>query len=389
MSESNTEPVVKKKASFIERLKLRTKRSVDTTLSTEELMPKSRVAYKPQHAASDFSKVTVSPHIPPRGSSAAIKSRSKTARSKRQDTVPTMALQAKPDELQPEKQKRESRPAPAHKSSRSVEGRSQAYQLPPQTSHSNPEARRCPQAMQEQPQQSAGAAEDLLIDVAPMKPPLRPDEATGTVITETPVKQDPPAQSVEIAPLIPPSDPPSGRDQPSDFEIFMAQAEATDRAQRKLAWKALQQRSVSAPIVRPNPHRQYVNNTAPVDVSGHAGDGSRAYQISQRDSGKSALELIEETRKAQARLKALHANGGQASPSIEKRKEQVVVVTAVDDKARPVGPPPEDQNAGTLRHQSSFAKKLVEYIKPPREERRLGHSGSKLSMRRAGQSQGD
>ncbi|KAK5652856.1 hypothetical protein OQA88_9522 [Cercophora sp. LCS_1] len=388
MPEGNSEPVVKKKPSFIERLKLKTKRSVDTTLSTEDLMPKPRVVYQPQHAASDFSRVTVSPHIPPRGSSTAVKGGSKAARSRRLDPTresAATARQPKLDEPKPEKRTQEILPRPGHKSARSAEEPSRSYPLPPQSSYSNPEARRRQYAMRDQPERRPVPAEELLIDINPANTASRAGEETAL-----PMKRPLPIQPLAPAPLITRSEPTSARGPPSDFEIFLAQAEANDRAQRRLAWKTLQQRSIGAPIVRPNPHRQYANNAAPLDLGRSrpsSGGGNRLGAL-ERDRGQLAIELIEETRRAQARLKALHENPGAAAPSTEKRMPQVVV-SAVEDKVRPVGPSLEDPHSGTLRHQSSFAKKLVEYIKPPREERKLGHSGSKLGMRRSGQSQGD
>lgn len=393
MFENETKLVVKKKASFIiERLKPKRKRSLDTNLSTERLMPSSRITYQPQHAASDFSKVTVSQHDPPLDSIAAVGSRSIGTRSIHPGPSPAPAPNATPDELQSEEKKGELNPPSPRRPPRCAQKPSRDFMFPPRRTHSSPRARRRPQIIRQQPEQSVESVKGLMGDATFMKPSFQSKRTT-----ETPTKPDGPVQRVGAPPSCPPFELPSGQVKLSDFEMFMAKAEAVDRAQRKAAWKAiaaLQQNSFGSPWVVPNPQSQGADRIPLIAACKQAGDGTQTGAalpaICQRSSGRPTNELVEETRRAQARLKALLAKGGLRNHDIGKREQKVVVaVREVDDKVQPVIPATVEQHTATPRQQSGFAKRLVEYIRPPREEKKLGQSGRKLTFRRATTSQGD
>lgn len=145
---------------------------------------------------------------------------------------------------------------------------------------------------------------------------------------------------------------------PSDFELFMAQAEADDRARRQKAWQTIRNRSFAAPIVRPNPHQQFAYlgiPTAPLqqdtslrDRSHRTPLDSEAHRRQDRRSGDKSGE----------------------APGNRPRADASYLPAGAQQK--------------TLHRETSFGQRIAHYIRPSKNEgQNFGHSTSIASMRKS------
>ncbi|KAK3306361.1 uncharacterized protein B0T15DRAFT_138235 [Chaetomium strumarium] len=347
MPSATPQPQLKKKASLRDRLRAWQKPGEALETVTDE--PKQRFIYEPKHAAADFSRLAVSPVSPVRPRFAP------PMQPLCEDGVP-MFHQAgqrnRDDDGRPPKDDKPTRRLSRHGS---------------QHHHSY--------AVAEDPFQASNTA-------------------VHVPVNSRPVAWTPTAQSVEQRTQDPaPSQP------LSDYELFIARAEAEDRERRERILRSISQRSAaySASRVKPDPHRQFASagsssagrtrdtsqqrNSGSRYVLGSSGNGGeqnkqqeqagkghgwRPSWASSTATGGSGPERGLEKEEARHVRPPPRARAQQRRPKPESGPvQQPPVVYGVDEKfdqAREYQP----QQTRTLRRQASLTKRIVDYIRPPK-----------------------
>ncbi|KAK3934640.1 hypothetical protein QBC46DRAFT_324795 [Diplogelasinospora grovesii] len=225
-----------------------------------------------------------------------------------------------------------------------------------------------------------------------------------------------------------PSQPRKQPEQLSDYELFLARAEAEDRTHREQIWRNISQRSAAVTgtpalpsnYVKPNPHLQYASaptesSTGTTALAGRTSAGGSkssrgggSQPQSQRNSGQYALGGSEEHHQQQqygrSRGHVKRANwtpsyaagGADAEKALEKQRAQPV--TAMDEKVSATFEAAnattrlgeyQPQQPRTLRRQTSITQRIAEYIRPSREvganyEPPVYRPGSRTGVRRSG-----
>ncbi|EAQ88506.1 predicted protein [Chaetomium globosum CBS 148.51] len=344
MPSATPQPQLKKKASFRDRLKAWQKPLQPLEIVTEELKP--RFVYEPTHAAADFSRLAVSPVSP---------------------TKPRLPLAATytPPEKDVSSTARNTQPRPVH--------RDEARDDEPTRRHSRSSVNRHSYTLVEDPFQASNAAAHVPVNPQPVA--WSPGEPTSLIRTEPP--------------------PPSPSSQPlSDFELFLARAEAEDREKREQLLRSISQRSAAyaANRVRPDPHRQFaavVPSTTGKTAKGPAEKGERPAQRSSKTRHTLVPGASAKTEQPQPQNRQQRQDSGRkgharksswaASYMTGSSAGEIPPVTLPSKRqARPLPEPPQPVRADsagkeyppqpprTLRRQASLTQRLVQYIRPPK-----------------------
>jgi hypothetical protein len=351
MPSATPQPQLKKKASFKDRLKAWQKPPQPLEIVAEELKP--RFVYEPTHAAADFSRLAVSPLSP-----------------SRQRLPP--AMQIGPGEEAPA--------VPRNGQRRPRHGDEPCERPPhdeePTRRHSRSGANRHSYTLAEDPFQASNAAAHVPVNTQP--------------VAWTPGTQAVPSRREERTP--PPSQP------PSDFELFIARAEAEDRERREQVLRSMSQRSAAYPAnrVRPDPHRQFAaaasssaGRTAErSDGSGQRTSGTRyvlgsgggveqqPQRHERRQEGRTGGHARQSSWAASYATTSGSATGNglekKASPPAPAQRREVAdpqqqktIAYGVDDEFGP-GREYQPQPPRTLRRQASLTQRIVQYIRPPK-----------------------
>lgn len=419
------QPRLKKKASIRDRLKSWQKPTQSTTFATKTSPSPSeqpkRFVYQPKHAAADFSRIVISTPAP------APASRRNAKQSFDEDSTlsPSLervdarhALPVSEDVADLVKSQRASPPLQTlleneivaddqaqtrhgEQGDDSTSNGAQGVAL--QRSRSG--ARR-PYKMAEDPRMAAQAAAHVPIRTLP----VRSMSAKN--------RQPTPHQPDDMAePLIEEQESSAAKEPLSDFAVFLARAEADDRAHREQILRSFSHHSAfqSPNYVRPNPHRQFAKvgggdlsgtTVAPGLVSAGGSRSSRGG--SHRTSGQYALSGSEDQYQPRARHKR-HSSWtpsfGADSDKIEISPEKGGSSTwgppqgSTPRSPRPLSPQPQKvmysvngsfkqaEQPRTLRRQASITQRIAEYIKPPAagsSEQTLYHSAGRAGLGRTG-----
>lgn len=350
MPSATPQPQLKKKASFRDRLKAWQKPPQPLEIVTEE---KPRFVYEPTHAAADFSRLAVSPLSPTK------------------PRLPLSATHTPPENNVSAAAAKESS-GPRHEGERRDDG--------PARRHSRPSVNRHSYTLVEDPFQASNAAAHVPVSSRPVA--WSPGEQAASTGREAP--------------------PPPSPSQPlSDFELFLARAEAEDRERREQVLRSISQRSAAyaANRVRPDPHRQFAA-VAPLAAEKTAkGPAEKAEKPAQRNSKTryalaprattEAQQQQQPQREAQRRDSGRKSHGRQSSwaasyttGSSVGEKGPAFLPPKREARPLPESPKPvradgagqdtdrareyQPQPPRTLRRQASFTQRLVQYIRPPK-----------------------
>ncbi|KAH6631341.1 hypothetical protein F5144DRAFT_215280 [Chaetomium tenue] len=343
MPSATPQPQLKKKASFRDRLKAWQKPLQPLEIVTEELKP--RFVYEPTHAAADFSRLAVSPlsptkpRLPPAATYTAPEKDSSTAVRNKQP-LPVYRDEVRDDE--------------------------------PTRRHSRSSVNRHSYTLVEDPFQASNAAAHVPVNPRPVA--WSPGEPASSTRAEPP--PPPPAQPL------------------SDFELFLARAEAEDREKREQLLRSISQRSTAyaANRVRPDPHRQFaavVPSTTEKTAKRPVEKGERPAQYNsktrhalvprasteaEQQQPQNRQQRQDSGRKGHARKSSWAASYTTGSSAGEKGP----VILPPKRQARPLPEPPQPARAAgageeyqpqpprTLRRQASLMQRLVQYIRPPK-----------------------
>ncbi|KAK0620787.1 hypothetical protein B0T14DRAFT_567513 [Immersiella caudata] len=436
MAPSSPDPNLKKKTSFRDRLKWPAGKAAPTSPQPpqQEEAPKKRSAYRPKHAASDFSRLAA-PVVPRRVTSLAIdqpalpgpsspvpdkagrrdRPSSRTERSLERErerssnvdagTSPRNQDQAPP--TSPRIQKRSSltnlRAARASDELHPVRTRSSAGGR----SHSSggDATLASARAALRIPINTAPIVWNLDLEGIDVEPPSHPEQRQPTKPKDrelSPAAPKPTPVSPKQHPTSPPnSTPTTAPTTPSDFELFLARAEAQDRQQREDVWKTITAARASAaatggppPIIRPSPHAQFASNKVGGPSRSRDRDRDRDHSLSHRRSTQHILSGVSASAQEQAPLPggATYALSPKTSRqglkyglSPKTSRKALNGKVSMGSMGGYVSAAENGERERTLRRETSIAQKIVEYIRPPRESGGfLYHSGSRTSMRRAG-----
>ncbi|KAM7184166.1 hypothetical protein V8F33_013139 [Rhypophila sp. PSN 637] len=376
------QPRLRKKASFRDRLKSWQKpgqATVTKTAAPFNEQPK-RFVYQPQHAAADFSRMAISPTAAP---------------------APRKYAKLSFDEdstLSPSVEQVDAR----HAIPRSRSGARRSYKMVEDPWMASQAAAHVPIGTL--------AARSLSTRNRTREPPLQPDAMDAPLIEK---QEKSPAEKEAL----------------SDFERFLAQAEAEDRAQREQILRSFSHHSTfqsSSAKVKPNPHRQFVTvgggnmsgtTAGPGLVSTGGSRSSRGG--SQRTSGQYALSAGREEqpfRPGHRKQTSWTPSFGAGSDNIEKAVERTRGSQDTGGSSN-WGPPPmlasrsrrpqppqpqtvvysvdesfnQPEPVRTLRRKVSITQRIADYIKPEREapaaggaEQGLRRSASKSGLRASG-----
>ncbi|KAK4182622.1 hypothetical protein QBC35DRAFT_509643 [Podospora australis] len=378
MPNSPPQPQLKRKTSFRDRFKTWQKPAPTLEIIEE---PKPRFVYEPKHAAADFSRMPVSPvagQQHPLISSrsitvlkaaapgeAAVARHSSQSRPKRHDeSVPRVATenasrqpQQKPQDQYPQHQGRTSEPLRKH-------------------------SKRHSYTMAEHPFEATQAAVHI---------PLRNMRPVGWIPGSGPERS--PSFRRDQSRQQPRSEP------TTDFEQFIAEAEAKERATREQILRNLSLRSAAAQLapghVQPNPHQQFAlagsssaemsaATTAVAPKSGGSATrsstrcGGRGSGSHHRNSGHYALSGTEQqpqqqqqprqqqtSKKSHARNSSWAPSYNTGSSSDEMKLVKTPMVFEVNEGVRR-SEEHQNQPIRTLRRQASITQRIAEYIRPPR-----------------------
>ena len=347
MPSATPQPQLQRRASFRDRLHLK---GWQKTRPPAESTP--RTVYVPKHAAADFSRMPVSPLSP--------------SRQRQPAPMPTLTEDGTPAGPQLTAQGRPSHSDDAARSRPQRDEESSAKRH--YRSRSGPELTSYPTV--DDPMQASIAAVHI------------------------PINNQPTAWSMGAqSPAAPSSHP------PSDYEIFLARAEAEEREQYL---RSVYQRSAayaySSSHVKPDPHRQFATPGATAAGSSAAADrGHRRSNSGNRYALNSNSGEWQRQQDAAARNKAAaraswtpsHGTGGsQTEKGPEGKNLAIPTRLAKPQPAQDKQPPPKQTQrpsvdggdeelrrsreykqpaaSGTLRRQGSFKKRFVEYIRPPK-----------------------
>ncbi len=354
MPSATPQPQLQRRASFRDRLHLK---GWQKARPPAESTP--RTVYVPKHAAADFSRMPVSPL----GAS----------RPRQPTPMPTLTEDGTPagPPLNGQARPPHSDEAARSRPQRDEESSANRHYR----SHSGPELNSYP-----------------VID-NPMH--------ASTAAVHIPINSQPTAWSTQ-PPAAPPSHP------PSDYEIFLARAEAEEREQYL---RSVYQRSAayaySSSHVMPDPHRQF----ATPGTAGGAGSSAAADRVHRRSNsgnrhvlnGDNGERQRQQDAAAAARNRAAaraswtpsYGTGGSQNekapegkklavparqaktqpvqprqlPLKQQTQTQRVSVDGGDEgvrRSREYKPPATPPASGGLRRQGSFKKRFVEYIRPPK-----------------------
>lgn len=390
------QPQLKKKASFRDRLKAWPKPVQSPETITEE--PKPRFVYEPKHAAADFSRLAVSPMSPTR------QQQQQQQMEPRRQSRPTMQTLAEDD---------------AHYSSRTSSSHQQRPgEEPPPSGDDDLAARRHSKnsgAAKKRHSYTLAADNPFQASQAAVHVPVNSRPVAWALGEQQPSREK---QNEEKPTELPPP--------LTDYELFLARAEAADRERREQAFRALSQRAVAAglhhhhpgssgsssPRVKPDPHRQYYVSTATATAtaSSSATDAAvadsphyrptnhrRAISQDKNSGSRYALNGVGEE-KPPAFRKGHHAQraswapsyttgGSEAEQLLERRKKAAPVAYGNDvvEEKNAFGHHGEGQQqqhqrqqrqqqakTQTLRRQGSFTQRIAEYIRPPKQVRPVG-----------------
>ncbi|KAK3312315.1 hypothetical protein B0H66DRAFT_396732 [Apodospora peruviana] len=407
------QPHLRKKASLRDRLKAWQKPAPAPTPAPSE-QAKPRFVYQPKHAASDFSRLVVSSAAAPR------RARADSSDEDRTLTNPFEQSHVH-DEEDAElavKPRRHSPPLQTLVENETV--------LPSRNRSRREKYKESARASEEPSVQRlrSGAKQrhsyDLVED---------PWDASHAAVVSVPIGSSAPVPSAAArrhadsqiedpkAPLLlqqeeesqspPPPTAERGSEKTapmSDYERFIARAEAEERAYREKILRSFSQRSAAlqqqqqhAGYVKPNPHLQYANvgggelsGTTVVGGGRASGGGSKSSRggSTQRTSGQYyTLAGSEDKPHHQPRGHKKNASwspsGTDAEKALEKTSPPAAAANAVSTSRRPrqqlpvtygvdedYHPPTRgsmDYQPRTLRRQASITQRIAGYIKPTRE----------------------
>ncbi|KAL2255937.1 hypothetical protein VTK26DRAFT_2454 [Humicola hyalothermophila] len=345
MPSATPQPPLKKKTSFRDRLKAWQRAPPDSDTAADETAGQPRFVYEPRHAAADFERLAVPPLSP-----------AARPRHRPMQTLTEEHTALPPDRTQPRTSERghtipglcEEDSTGRYSRSFGVGGTRKRHSY---TAVENP-----PKASQAT---AHGPGSTWPMTYAPGAQPRTATVGTGT-------EDSKPASTSPTAPL-------------SDYELFIARAEAEDRAYRE---QILQSISHNSPGVKPDPHRQYASAAATRSYSADMSDRSRRnsdrYVLSGGDQHLQQQQDREENRTDSTRRigHTRHASwsprdtaDGKAvewekSPVPRQRRNQTAYqpITYSADRTPHFGPQP----SRTLRKQASFTQRIAEYIRPPK-----------------------
>ncbi|KAL2128992.1 hypothetical protein VTI74DRAFT_8380 [Chaetomium olivicolor] len=341
------QPQLQKKTSIRDRLKVRGWQKPPQPLEIP-IEEKPRFVYEPKHAAADFSRLAVSPLSPTR------------------HHLP----------LSPPA---EDTAAARHNSQRrqrhSYEPRASHDEDPASARHHRHSTRHSYTPIND-PFQAAAAAAHVPINARPVAwaPGVEPAARKEAQQEQQQQQQQQQQQGQQM----------------SDYELFIARAEAEDRARREQARRIISQRSAAAfdaARVRPDPHRQFAA------AAGSGGGGGRSSADSsddtqKRNSGRYVLRGGDQQQQQQQQRREWsrkhgHVRGAgwvagdetranerllQQQPRAQPRRmpEPQPIVLGVDDEFNRAGGRNQTQPARMLRRQASLTQRIVQYIRPPK-----------------------
>jgi hypothetical protein len=361
------QPQLKKKASFRDRLKVWPKPIQNPETIPE--VPRPKFVYEPTHAASDFSRLAISPKSATRQQTEEPSQSARPVRSSGENGV-----------------RRNSQNG-------SQQGSGQGLRREEPTRRSSRVGMKLnPRTLVEDPFQASQEAVLAPVNSTPVAWDLRVSEEISAG------REDESAQQQPTAPL-------------TDYELFIARAEAEERARREQILRSISQRSAAAAAlspkpnhVKPDPHKQYYTSTSiPSDTAGpgsshhhHQRNNSTGNSRSKGSTGNrymlSSSRGNDEQRPAfrkghvqRASWAPSYTTGGSEAEKVLVRTEERVTVP------RQPGPSPSQAQAGygvdgqpqpqrTLRRQASLTQRIANYIRPAKGvgagAGRVGHIGT-------------
>jgi hypothetical protein len=353
-----TQPQLKKKASFRERLKAWQKPPQPLELVAEESKP--RFVYEPRHAAADFSRLAVSPLSPSR-------QRLASPMQRLADDDATFVRRTSQSRSRHGDENRVKSP----RDEQSDKG------------HSRSGANRHSYTLVEDPFHDSNAAAHVPIQNQPVTWSLGAQPAT--------LKEEQPPRPSAAQPL-------------SDYELFIARAEAEERARHEQVLRSISQRSAaySAGRVKPDPHRQFATTAG-------SSSAERSHRPTRHDSGSRRYvpgsgreeqpppppqKPSPEQQQQQQRQGGHQRRGGgggharQSSwaPSYTTTGGSAAERVLEGSKSPASHPQPQPQQQQrqppppeigivpprTLRRQASLTQRIAQYIRPPKESRVKG-----------------
>jgi len=426
------QPTLKKKASFRDRLRSWQKPTQGTAATpatkiapASNEQPKPRFVYQPKHAAADFSRMVISPTAPtPRRAAKESFDEDRTLSPSLEhvdirNTIPLpeddAELVLKTRRLSPPLQTLVENEAVSEGRSRRRQGKQRDDSTrkdleDSKLRHSRSGLRR-PYNMVEDPWKASQAAAHVPIGSIPVRSlsaanrRAKSHQVIQVDDLNTPLLEQIPPLHSTAGPI-------------SDFEAFLARAEAEDRAKREQILRSFSHHSAaqSTNYVKPNPHRQYAT-IGGGELSGTTITGGRTSAAgsrssrggSQRTSGQFYALAGSEDQQPQARSghkkhaswtpsfgnegadieRALEKNSSaygsaQQPPVPRSRRSQQPVVYGVDENYN------QPEQHRTLRRQASITQRIAGYIKPTRDlavagdtEQTLYHSESRSGLRRS------
>jgi hypothetical protein len=341
---------LQKRASLRDRLKAWQKPPPPLEIVTEESRP--HLAYEPKHAAADFSRMVVSPSSPTR----------------QRLPLPTQPLL---EDCMPVA------PRPRRRSTHQDEDRKPQQTERRTRRHSKPGANRHSYPLGADLFQTSNTAAHSPVSSQPL--------AWGQSASSSATRGEEQQSTTPLEAL-------------SDYELFIARAEAQDRERREQVLRSISQRSAahSANRVRANPHRQFaaaVTGSSPPERSDrsqqqsswrHVLGGSSASPQKQQEQQKQPPPL---EHKPSARKGRSHARQSSWTPSYATDGSGAAKnvldgsMSPPQAQAHPVvyGIDAEFNGAGqyqarkrSLRRQSSLSQRIVEYIRPKAAPRLVG-----------------
>ncbi|KAH6612907.1 hypothetical protein B0J18DRAFT_70563 [Chaetomium sp. MPI-SDFR-AT-0129] len=318
-------PELKKKPSFRDRLRAWQKSPPRTLeIVTEEAKP--RFVYEPTHAAADFSRLAVSPQSPSRHRSATTQTwpRSKPSGSQK---VPIQA----DDKGESEPTARASQSGTNSRSHTLTEGRSRGATIETTIPTSNPSI-----------PQSA---------VAPSRAPE---------LRESPSTQQP----------------------QSDYELFIARAEAEERERRKLAFHGIPQRGRGYTAANAERPGLYPQRPVPVPITASSPVRETPGRVSQqpdqtRPNRTTCIRGTEEKPPGhdkhqdgrggygrQSSQMPGHITAGTGSAAVDVSNTEIPIARPVVTSGLGDARKSRELPQRTLRRQASLTKRITQYIRP-------------------------
>ncbi|KAH8882955.1 hypothetical protein GQ53DRAFT_753257 [Thozetella sp. PMI_491] len=366
---------LRKKASFRERLSIRLRPSTAQLSPTpppqEEKRPRS--AYVPTHAASDFSRLTVSARRPPRRSY----DEARTLAERPGSVSPVAAASVEDQDVDfYVKPKRMSPPLQTLMENESTLADGSSRRESDGGTDDRPQSHR----QQERSKRGHHASYKLVAD------PWEPSEVPSPPRRVNAILQATEQEDESIGLLVPPTNPfadaPKERSASdagprTDFEVFIARAEAEDHARREQVMRNRSQRSSAVPpaYTRPSPHHQFASATsggnavppASLSISGSGRQRREGHRDSAYDAAKRASWNPSFAPNDDVASLARRSPPPRGSDSLEKSRVRAL----------------QDQQPRSLRRQSSIAQRISDYVRPAREHSRYQEADHRASSRTA------